>query len=158
MVWDSKIQASHLEIEITESVLMTDIEETMVVLRAFKDAGLRIAIDDFGTGYSSLSYLKQFPVDYLKIDRSFVANIHTDGDDAAICAAIVAMAKKLNLMVIAEGVESEEQLFFLREQGCDQVQGFLFAKPMQADELARLFDETGGKVSIEHPPVLGFGL
>jgi EAL domain-containing protein (putative c-di-GMP-specific phosphodiesterase class I) len=104
-------------------------------LRIFKDAGIRISVDDFGTGYSSLSYLKQFPLDSLKIDRSFVQDLHNNNDDAAICAAILAMAKELSLSVVAEGVEFEEQLDFLRKHGCDQIQGFFISKPLPPDEL-----------------------
>ena len=101
---------------------------------AFKEAGLRISVDDFGTGYSSLNYLKQFPLDSLKIDRSFVQDLHRDRDDAAICAAILAMAKELDLSVVAEGVELEEQLEFLQRHRCDQIQGFLFSKPLTAEQ------------------------
>ena len=124
-----------LELEITESLLMRNVEDTIAALRAFKDAGIRISVDDFGTGYSSLSYLKQFPLDALKIDRSFVQDLHNNSDDAAICAAILAMAKELSLNVIAEGVEFEEQLDFLRQHDCDQIQGFLISKPLPPDEL-----------------------
>jgi EAL domain-containing protein (putative c-di-GMP-specific phosphodiesterase class I) len=129
------ILARSLELEITESLLMKNVEETVSALRTFKDAGIRISVDDFGTGYSSLSYLKQFPLDSLKIDRSFVQDLHNNTDDAAICAAILAMAKELGLSVVAEGVELEEQLEFLRQHGCDQIQGFLISKPLPPDEL-----------------------
>jgi EAL domain-containing protein (putative c-di-GMP-specific phosphodiesterase class I) len=131
-----------LELEITESLLMKNVDDTISALRAFKDAGIRISVDDFGTGYSSLSYLKQFPLDTLKIDRTFVQDLHNNGDDAAICAAILAMAKELSLSVIAEGVEFEEQLEFLRQHDCDQIQGFLISKPLPPDELETFVHAT----------------
>ena len=139
------IHAGSLELEITESLLMKNTEETVAALRKFKDAGIRISIDDFGTGYSSLSYLKQFPLDSLKIDRSFVQDLHNNNDDAAICAAILAMAKELSLNVVAEGVEFEEQLEFLRRHGCDQIQGFLVSKPLPPDELKTFVLATNDK-------------
>jgi diguanylate cyclase (GGDEF)-like protein len=139
IVWDSGIRPENLELEITESMLMRDVDDTRATLHAFKDAGLRISVDDFGTGYSSLNYLKQFPIDSLKIDRSFVQDLHRDRDDAAICAAILAMAKELDLSVVAEGVESEEQLEFLRRHRCDQVQGFLFGKPVPPEQFEQTY-------------------
>lgn len=114
-----------LELEITESVLLQDAESTLASLNRVKAAGIALSVDDFGTGYSSLSYLKRFPIDTLKIDQSFVKDLHTDQDDAAICAAILAMAQQLGLNVVAEGVETQEQLEFLRRHGCNQIQGFL---------------------------------
>ena len=134
IVKENDIPAQSLELEITETLLMTNVEETTAALHAFKKAGIRISVDDFGTGYSSLSYLKQFPLDALKIDQSFVQDLHKNRDDAAICAAIIAMAKELGLSVIAEGVELEEQLEFLRQHGCDQIQGFIFSKPLPPKE------------------------
>ena len=100
--------------------------------------GVRVTIDDFGTGYSSLSYLKQLPIDRVKIDKSFVRDIHTDPDDAAIVAAIIAMGHVLKLSVVAEGVESESQLNFLRLQSCDEAQGYYIARPTTADEVGRM--------------------
>ncbi len=132
------IDAGLLELEITESLLMRDIESTIACLNEFKELGLKISIDDFGTGYSSLSYLTRFPIDTLKIDKSFVRDLHIDSDDAAICAAIIAMARRLNLNVVAEGVEIAEQLQFLREQGCNQIQGYLYSKPLPPAELEQL--------------------
>jgi EAL domain-containing protein (putative c-di-GMP-specific phosphodiesterase class I) len=117
---------------------MRDIEATIEELNTLKEFGVYLSVDDFGTGYSSLSYLKRFPIDILKIDRSFVQDLHRDADDAAICAAILAMAHKLDLKAIAEGVELEEQLDFLRLHGCDQFQGFLFGKPLAAKEFEAL--------------------
>jgi diguanylate cyclase (GGDEF)-like protein/PAS domain S-box-containing protein len=138
----SGLSPSCLELELTESILMRDVEETMQVLMGFKQLGLSIAVDDFGTGYSSLNYLKQFPIDVLKIDRSFVDGLPSGEQDAQIARAIIAMAHSLNLAVIAEGVETQEQLDFLREHGCDEVQGYLLGRPMTAHQLASQFSGT----------------
>jgi diguanylate cyclase (GGDEF)-like protein len=135
------IEPSLLELEITESVLLHDADNTLVALNTLKRAGIALSVDDFGTGYSSLSYLKRFPIDTLKIDRSFVKDLHTDQDDAAICAAILAMAQQLGLNVVAEGVETKEQLEFLRHHGCNQIQGFLCSKPLSANQFAVLLRE-----------------
>ncbi|MDD5174971.1 MAG: EAL domain-containing protein [Sterolibacterium sp.] len=133
-----------LELEITETTLMHDADETMSKLRQFADMGIRLAIDDFGTAYSSLAYLKRFPVHKLKIDQSFVRDLGHDRDDAAIVAAIIAMAKSLGLNVLAEGVETDEQLEMLINFGCSQFQGFLFSRPLPPAEAAAIF----------HPPSL----
>ena len=125
-----------LELELTESMLMHHAEETVGILTRLDEMGVRLAIDDFGTGYSSLSYLKRFPIHSLKVDRSFVRDISTDPDDAAIVTAIVAMARSLNLDVTAEGVETEEQATFLRSLACHQAQGYYFGRPMSAQEFA----------------------
>lgn len=127
-----------LELEITESLLMRNVDDTTACIQRFRAAGVALSIDDFGTGYSSLGYLRQFPVDALKIDRSFVKDLHTNDDDAAICAAIIAMARELKLKVIAEGVENTEQLDFLRRHRCDQAQGYLIGRPVPAAELLKL--------------------
>lgn len=127
---DSGLSPACLELELTESILMREVNEAMIILDGLKQLGLSIAIDDFGTGYSSLNYLKQFPIDVLKIDRSFVDGLPSGQQDAQIARAIIAMAHSLNLAVIAEGVETLEQLEFLREHGCDEVQGYLFGRPM----------------------------
>ena len=128
-----------LELELTESILMREVNEALVILDTLKNLGLSIAIDDFGTGYSSLNYLKQFPIDVLKIDRTFVDGLPSGEQDAQIARAIIAMAHSLNLSVIAEGVETHEQLEFLREHGCDEVQGYLFGRPMQAHRFEAQF-------------------
>jgi len=131
---DAGIDASFLELEITESVLLQDEDSTLVALNVLKEAGISLSIDDFGTGYSSLSYLKRFPIDTIKIDRSFVKDLHKEADDAAICAAILAMAQQLGLNVVAEGVETMQQLEFLRSHGCNHIQGFIFSKALSATE------------------------
>jgi diguanylate cyclase (GGDEF)-like protein len=130
----SNLQPQTLELELTESLLMDDPLTAVKLLHALAALGVRIAIDDFGTGYSSLAYLKRFPVSRLKIDRSFVRDLSTDANDAAIVQAVVAMAESLKMEVIAEGVETVEQLRFLAAHGCFAVQGFLFSRPLPAAE------------------------
>ncbi len=134
--------ADRLELEITESVLMHNAATTEETLRQLAAMGCRVAIDDFGTGYSSLSYLKRFPINVLKIDRTFVRDIPEDADDAAIVSTIVAMAHNLRLDVIAEGVETKQQLDFLRTCGCDVMQGYLFSKPVPADRVKGLLEAS----------------
>lgn len=129
---DSGIQSEHLELEITESVAMKSVEESIASMSAIGTRGVKLAIDDFGTGYSSLSYLKRFPIDCLKIDKSFVSNIETDPNDAAIANSVVALAKAMDLSVVAEGIEDTAQLNYLQHIGCDEAQGFLLARPMPA--------------------------
>jgi len=130
----------YLELEMTESILMHDVESSASVLQALKTMGVQLAIDDFGTGYSSLSYLKGFPIDTLKIDQSFVRDIATDADDATIVAAIIGMGINLKQRVIAEGVETQAQLAFLQARHCDEGQGFHFSHPVPAEAFARLLD------------------
>jgi diguanylate cyclase (GGDEF)-like protein/PAS domain S-box-containing protein len=127
-----------LELEITESMVILNPERAMKLLTAIKDLGVRLAIDDFGTGYSSLAQLKRFPINTLKIDRSFIRDLPGDAEDKAITEAIIAMGKTLNLTVVAEGVETPEQESFLRQVACDQMQGYFFSKPIAADQFAEL--------------------
>jgi diguanylate cyclase (GGDEF)-like protein/PAS domain S-box-containing protein len=132
----SGLNPALLELELTESILIKDTEKVLATVRQLKSLGVKLSIDDFGTGYSSLSYLKRFNVDKLKIDQSFVRDMADDPNDAAIVSAIIQMAKSLNLVTIAEGVEDERQLAQLRLQHCDEAQGYLIARPMPADEFA----------------------
>jgi EAL domain-containing protein (putative c-di-GMP-specific phosphodiesterase class I) len=143
------LNAGFLELELTESVLMKHAKSTASILEALRDAGVKIAIDDFGTGYSSLSYLRMFPIDALKIDRSFVRQIGTGGKDVAIVTAVISMARSLNLRVIAEGVETERELAFLRAQQCDEAQGFYFSHAVPPAEFARLL-RTGCPHAANH--------
>ncbi|AUG10051.1 bifunctional diguanylate cyclase/phosphodiesterase [Pseudomonas sp. S09G 359] len=136
---DTGLPPACLELELTESILMREVNEALHILDSLKNLGLSIAVDDFGTGYSSLNYLKQFPIDVLKIDRTFVDGLPSGEQDAQIARAIIAMAHSLNLAVIAEGVETHEQLDFLREHGCDEVQGYLFGRPMPANRFEAQF-------------------
>ncbi|MBI2309269.1 MAG: EAL domain-containing protein [Rhodocyclales bacterium] len=131
-----------LDLELTESILMEDIDASVRLLHEMRERGVKIAVDDFGTGYSSLSYLKRFPIDYLKIDASFVRDIVSSPDAAAICVAVVGLAHNLRLEVIAEGVETDGQMNYLRRHQCDQIQGYLFSQPLPADQLAQLLRES----------------
>ncbi len=131
-----QIDAAALELELTESLVMQDPEQTVRILRHLKEIGLSISLDDFGTGYSSLSHLRRFPIDVLKVDQSFVRDVTTSADDAAIAASIIALAHSLQLAVVAEGVETQAQLHYLKRQRCDVIQGYYFAKPMPAAEFA----------------------
>ena len=135
---DSGLEGQCLELEITESAVMRDPEGSLKILKALKEAGVRLSIDDFGTGYSSLNYLRMFPLDSLKIDKSFIANIGKSKSDEVIVKTVVNMAHGLNLTVVAEGVESEEQLDFLMDCGCDEIQGYLISRPAYALEITRL--------------------
>jgi diguanylate cyclase (GGDEF)-like protein/PAS domain S-box-containing protein len=139
---DTGLDPSCLELELTESALMADAETAVEILRALRDLGVCIAIDDFGTGYSSLSYLKTFPIDRLKIAQDFVLDIAASSDDAAIVETVIAMAHGLGLRVVAEGVETEEQLAFLKARNCPVMQGYYFARPMPAEDFIEFLAET----------------
>jgi EAL domain-containing protein (putative c-di-GMP-specific phosphodiesterase class I) len=127
-----------LEFELTESMLMTDPEAAVATLGGLKAQGMRLSVDDFGTGYSSLAYLKRFPLDALKIDRTFVRDLPGDTDDAAITKAVIRLAHSLNLKVVAEGVETIAQLRLLEEYGCDEIQGYYIGRPQPAGHWAAL--------------------
>jgi EAL domain-containing protein (putative c-di-GMP-specific phosphodiesterase class I) len=132
---ETGLDADYLELEITESAAMQDVHFAVLMLQVLKEMDLKISIDDFGTGYSSLSYLKRFPIDVIKIDRSFINGIHKSTDDAAIVHAIIAMAHTLKLLVTAEGVETVEQYDYLKELGCNEIQGFYIGRPMEPEAL-----------------------
>jgi EAL domain-containing protein (putative c-di-GMP-specific phosphodiesterase class I) len=135
---ETGMEANLLELEITESMVMHNPSRLISLLTKIKEMDVRLAIDDFGTGYSSLAHIKHFPIDTLKVDRSFIRNIPQDSEDKAITEAIISMGKTLSLTVVAEGVETEEQENFLREHVCDEMQGFYFSKPISADHFADL--------------------
>lgn len=132
------LPAHWLELEVTESLLMQNPDHAITVLRELRDMGIKLAVDDFGTGYSSLAYLKRFPIHYLKIDRSFVSDVTRDPDDAVIARSIISLAHSLRLKVVAEGIETEGQLEYLRRRGCDEMQGNYFSKPLPAEDFAAL--------------------
>jgi len=135
---DTGLDPRHLEVELTESVLMQDTETTTLVLRGLKDIGVQLAIDDFGTGFSSLSYLQRFPIDTIKIDQSFVQDIDDDAEETTIVSAIIAMGKSLKMLVVAEGIETAEQLDFLKSKECEEGQGYYYSRPVPAEEFAGL--------------------
>jgi diguanylate cyclase (GGDEF)-like protein len=135
---DAGIDAQYLEIELTETAVMSDPEESVEILERLSRMGVIVSVDDFGTGYSSMSYLRRFPIDKLKIDRSFITNVMTSADDAAIVQAIISLAHSLRLTVVAEGVETAEQVAFLQKHGCDQYQGYYFSRPVEAAAFAEL--------------------
>jgi EAL domain-containing protein (putative c-di-GMP-specific phosphodiesterase class I) len=135
---ETSLEPRYLQLEITESTAMHDMDFTIATLDTLKAMGIQIAIDDFGCGHSSLNYLNRMPIDILKIDRSFVRDLATDPSDATIVGSVVAMTRELNLKVVAEGVETEEQLAFLKDRRCDVVQGFLFSKAVPTDALERM--------------------
>ncbi|OOZ39358.1 hypothetical protein BOW53_11930 [Solemya pervernicosa gill symbiont] len=140
IVESEEVEPRYLEVEITEGAIMDDVDAAIETMQQLNDAGIALSIDDFGTGYSSLSYLKRFPINTLKIDRSFVNDITSDPDDAAIVTAIIAMAHSMGLNVIAEGVETDEQLAFLRALKCDEIQGYLFSPPLPVERFNELLN------------------
>lgn len=151
IIRETGVAPGSLELEFTESVIMEKADKNISTLRALKEMGVQLSIDDFGTGYSSLNYLKHFPIDTIKIDRSFIAEVNSNNDDAAITEAIISMAHSLNLNVIAEGVENSEQLHFLGQRNCDEVQGFYLALPMSAHDLMAYLGKPNRNSIIMHP-------
>lgn len=135
---ETQLDAAYLELEVTESFLMTDIQHSVTTLNQLRELGISLALDDFGTGYSSLNYLKRFPVNMLKIDRSFVQDVMSNPDSAAVTDAIIALAKSLRLSITAEGVETQEQLDYLQTRGCHEGQGFYFSRPAPAEAIAAM--------------------
>jgi diguanylate cyclase (GGDEF)-like protein/PAS domain S-box-containing protein len=135
---DSGLEAKYLELELTESLIMQDVEQAVSIMEELQDLGVQVSIDDFGTGYSSLSALKHFPVARLKIDKSFISNLPTSENDKAVASAVISLGQKLSLRVIAEGVETDDQVAFLRENNCDEMQGYHFCKPIPALAIAEL--------------------
>ncbi len=148
-LFETELAPEFLELELTESICMQNIEATISTLREFNKMGVKLSIDDFGTGYSSLSYLKHLPIDKLKVDMSFIKEVMTEPNDASIVKAIVAMAHTLGLRVIAEGVETREQMEFLQSIKCDEAQGFFFGRPSPANEAGKLLREMDGKSLVE---------
>jgi diguanylate cyclase (GGDEF)-like protein/PAS domain S-box-containing protein len=145
----NQLEADQLELEVTESMVMDDVVEAAAILGELKEIGVRLSLDDFGTGYSSLAYLKRFPIDTLKLDRSFVRDLTTDAEDAAIVRAVLSMSRSLNLKVVAEGVEGAEQLGFLVTQRCDLIQGYYFSGPVPAADFAALL-RSGRRLAPEY--------
>jgi EAL domain-containing protein (putative c-di-GMP-specific phosphodiesterase class I) len=135
------LSGSSIGIEITESLLMTSDQSALNTLLEFRDAGIQVSLDDFGTGYSSLSYLRKFDIDYLKIDQSFVQNLEHGSDDLALCSAIIVMAHKLGIKVVAEGIETQLQKDLLTSINCDFGQGYLFSKPVPADDFEKIMSK-----------------
>jgi len=153
LLQETHIDPALIELEITESVIIAGGGEAQEALHRIAELGVGIAIDDFGTGYSGLAYLKRFPIDTVKIDQSFVRDLTVDPEDAAIVTAIVAMARSLDVEVVAEGVETEEQLEQLKRLGCRRAQGFLLARPMSAASVARRLAAPSGekRTTVENP-------
>jgi diguanylate cyclase (GGDEF)-like protein/PAS domain S-box-containing protein len=151
---DTGLDPSCLELELTESLFMSDVTPAVELLHRMKSLGIQLSIDDFGTGYSSFSYLSRFPIDVLKIDRSFVNDITIDANDAAIVASIIALAHNLRLSVIAEGVETAEQLDYLRHQGCDEMQGYYFSRPLPAHEFEQLLRQRRSLAGMDDEPLV----
>jgi EAL domain-containing protein (putative c-di-GMP-specific phosphodiesterase class I) len=137
---DSGLEARYLELEVTESLIMQDIELAVATMNELQALGVQISIDDFGTGYSSLSALKTFPVARLKIDKSFINDLAADENDQAVTSAVISLGQKLNMRVIAEGVETDDQVAFLLKNNCDEMQGFHFSRPVSAQDIEKLLN------------------
>ncbi|MEH2414492.1 putative bifunctional diguanylate cyclase/phosphodiesterase [Nostoc sp.] len=148
IIQETGLKASYLELEVTESFLMGDIERSVKTLKELRELDIWLALDDFGTGYSSLNYLKRFPVNMLKIDQSFVQDVTSNPDSAAITDAIIALAKSLRLKITAEGVETKEQLDYLQMQGCDEGQGYYFSRPVPADIITPMLQKSSHQMEI----------
>jgi diguanylate cyclase (GGDEF)-like protein len=144
---ETGLTASYLELEVTESFLMGDVQRSVNTLEQLRELGILLALDDFGTGYSSLNYLKRFPVTMLKIDRSFVQDVTSNPDSAAVTDAIIALAKSLRLNITAEGIETQEQLDYLQKRGCEEGQGFYFSRPVPADAIAQMLKESSQQMA-----------
>ena len=149
---ETRLAPQYLELEITEGTIMLNAEQTIAVLHELRAMGVELSVDDFGTGYSSLSYLKRFPVNTLKIDRSFVKDVTTNPEDAALARAIIAMAHSLNLRVIAEGVETEGQQVFFADHHCDEIQGYYFSRPLPADDCAKFLQQSPRTIAGDRKP------
>jgi EAL domain-containing protein (putative c-di-GMP-specific phosphodiesterase class I)/CheY-like chemotaxis protein len=141
ILMETGLQPHLLELELTESMLMDDPDQAVALMTELKQLGIHLSLDDFGTGYSSLAYLSRFPIDCLKIDRSFINNITTDPDAAMIATSIIALGHRMGLKIVAEGVETEAQLGYLKQNGCDEIQGFYFSKPVSGEAFAALLHE-----------------
>ncbi|MEE3388328.1 MAG: EAL domain-containing protein, partial [Pseudomonadota bacterium] len=146
----TELPAHLLELELTESLIMEDMEQNIELLQQLRTRGIELALDDFGTGYSSLSYLKRFPVDTLKIDRSFIMDLDKSPDDAAITRAIIDMAHSLQMNVVAEGVETDAHLSILRDMHCDSIQGYLISRPVPEKELVELLHTQAYRKAIDN--------
>jgi EAL domain-containing protein (putative c-di-GMP-specific phosphodiesterase class I) len=155
---ETGLPARRLELEITESVLLNDKDDHLVILRRLKDLGIRISMDDFGTGYSCLGTLRSFPFDKIKVDRSFVSDLETNPDAGAIVHAVLGLGHSLGMMTCAEGVETSEQLSFLRSEGCSEIQGYFYSRPKPLDQIAEMISSGQLKMSaltgrVEAPPL-----
>jgi EAL domain-containing protein (putative c-di-GMP-specific phosphodiesterase class I) len=142
---ENHLSPDRLVLEITEGALMDDYSRAVSILRRVKALGVRIAMDDFGTGYSSLSYLQSFPFDKIKIDQTFISNLDRNAQSAAIVRAVLALGHNLDLITVAEGVETPEQLTILRNEGCDEIQGYLIGRPQPIDQYAAIVGRSTGK-------------
>ena len=138
---ETGLTATRLELEITESIAMYDAEKNIATMNELRDLGIQLSIDDFGTGYSSLSYLKRFPINKLKVDQSFIRNMDSEPNNASITKTVILLGRGLNLTIIAEGVETKEELALLQQYGCDEVQGYLFSRPISSDKLEQFLNE-----------------
>ena len=144
---ESGLESKYLEFELTESLIMQDVEQAVATMKELQGLGVQLSIDDFGTGFSSLSALKTFPVARLKIDKSFISNLSISESDRAVATAVISLGQKLNLRVIAEGVETDDQIAFLRENNCDEMQGYRFSEPIEAEKVEEVLKVHGDRRS-----------